>query len=244
METELLIARINDTAELSFKTSKPKFLGFLSAEQATLADKVLQKRSYKYCFFGGYDNAERVFLGCFPEWDECFDFPISSLTFKYRTNDKLGHRDFLGSLMALGLKREAIGDILVGDGKAVIFVSYDIKDYIMSQVSKVGRTGVAVEEGYSLPLPIADRLESCSDTVASTRLDCIVSALAGFSRSRSECAISDGCVTINSVVCDKVTKNVVDGDVLAIRGKGRFVINSLDGRTKKNRIILNYQKYL
>ena len=244
METELLIARINDTAELSLKTSKPKFFGFLSGEQAVLADKILQKRRCNFEFFGGYDNAERVYLGCFTEWDKKFNFPIGSLTFKYRTTDKLSHRDFLGCLTSLGLKREAIGDILVGDGKTVIFVSADIKDYIKSQVTKIGRTGVTVSEGYSLPLPIADRLESFSDIIASARLDCIVSALTGLSRSRSEAVISEGLVTVNSVVCNKATKNVTDGDVLSIRKKGRFIITSSDGRTKKNKVIINYKKYI
>ena len=130
METELFKARLKDTADICAKTSKPKYLGFLSAAEAVLAGQTLKNADCRTSFYGGYETAERVMLGCFPDWLEEDSFPISALTFKFRENDTLYHRDFLGSLMALGIKRETVGDILTEQGRAVIFVTDEICDYI------------------------------------------------------------------------------------------------------------------
>lgn len=244
METSLLIARVRDTAEICMRTSKAKFFGFLSEEQAVLARKNLEFAGCEFEFFGGYDSAQRVMLGCFPEWDRSKRFPISAVTFSYRKTDELKHRDFLGSLMALGITRESVGDILIENGRTVAFVTDEIKDYIVTQVTKIGRVGVVCESGYTLPLPLSDTLADFSDTVSSLRLDCVVSALGGFSRSAASELIQNGLVMLNSEVCEKPVKTVSEGDILNIRGKGKFIIGSLDSRTKKNRIIIKFQKYV
>lgn len=243
METELLIARISDTANICAKTSKPKFLGFLSPEQAALAEKTLKKHNVSFGLWGGYEGAERVMLGCFPEWAVGFDYPVAAVTFSYRKTDDVGHRDVLGSLMGLGLKRESVGDILLEQGRAVVFCAEEIADYIISQTEKIGRTGVKAILGFTQPLPEKKAMSESTVTVASERLDCVVSALAGISRGTAAEKISDGVVSVNSVVTEKPTKLVSTGDILTVRGSGKFIIESLDGRTKKNRIVLVYKKY-
>ena len=244
MEIELFKARLKDTADICAKTSRPKFLGFLSAAEAVLAGQILKNADCRTAFFGGYDTAERVMLGCFPDWMEEDSFPINALTFKYRETDTLSHRDFLGSLMALGIKRETVGDILTEQGRAVVFVTDEICDYIKNQVTKIGRTGVSVTEGYTLPLPKGDELIEFTDTAASDRIDCVISALCGFSRAKALEVLAAGSVTVNSVPVSKPTKSVAEGDIISVRGKGRFLIGSLENRTKKNRIIINYKKYI
>ncbi len=244
METDLFKARLKDTADICAKTSKPKFLGFLSAAEAVLARQTLKNIVCRTAFFGGYDTAERVMLGCFPDWMAENSFPISALTFKFRESDVLSHRDFLGSLMALGIKRETVGDILTEQGRAVVFVTDEICDYIKNQVTKIGHTGVAVTDGYTLPLPKGDELIEFTDTAASDRIDCVISALCGFSRTKALEAIAYGIVSVNSVPVTKPTKSVAEGDIISVRGKGRFLLGSLNNRTKKNRIIINYKKYI
>ncbi len=244
METELLIARISDTAEICERTNKPKFFGFLSPEQTVLAQKFLENRNVSYRFFGGFEGAQRVLLGCFPDWAEDFSFPITAITFTFRKTDILSHRDFLGSLMALGLKREAVGDILVENGRAVVFLTNEIKDFVLSEVSKIGRTGVTLSEGYLLPLPETNKLIEVTDTVASNRLDCVVSSVASVSRGVANELIEQGLVSVNSVVCQKSTKLVSEGDILTVRGKGKFTVCSLSGKTKKQRTVLVFKKYI
>ena len=244
MDAELLPARIKDTAELCEKTCTPKFLGFLTASETALARNILKSAHCRTDFFGGYEGAERVMLGCFPEWAEDFPFPFAALTVGFRKADTLCHRDILGSFMALGIKRETVGDILIEPGRAVVFVSDDIKNFILTQVSKIGRVGVTVKEGCTFPLPESDKLEEFTGTAASDRIDCIAAALCGLSRAKICELIAAGYVTVNSVPVSKPTKSVAAGDVISVRGKGRYITVSLDGRTKKDRIIIKYKKYI
>ncbi len=244
METELFIARVNDTADICERTGKPKFMGFLSVEESVLANKLLSKRNIRFKLFGGYDDAERLVLCCLPDWLEDTDFPIVPITFEFRKSDKLGHRDFLGSLMALGIKRETVGDILIGDGRAVVFVLSEISDYILSEVRKIGKIGVLVKSGYDDPLPQKSELKEFSETVASLRLDCVVSALAAVSRSIANEKINLGLVAVNSVTVVKPTKFVSDGDIVTVRGSGKYIIESTADLTKKKRTILKYKKYI
>ena len=244
MESELLTARLSDTADICERTNKPKFFGFLSPEQAVLAQKYLEKRSVNYSFFGGFSDAQRVMVGCFPDWADGESFPICAITFTYRKTDILTHRDFLGSLMALGIKRETVGDILVENGRAVVFLSDDVKKFVLSQISKIGRVGVALSEGFCEPLPQISKMVDASDTIASNRLDCIVSVLASASRTKA-CELIENCfVSVNSVICEKTTKLVESGDIINVRGKGKFVITSLSGKTKKQRTVLEFKKYI
>lgn len=244
MDSDILIARIGDTADISFKTSSFKYLGFLSSEERILAEKILLNKNVKHGFFGGYDTAQRVVLCCLPDWAQDADYPICPLTFSFRKSDKLSHRDFLGSLTALGIKRETIGDILIEDGRAVTFVLDEVSDYILNQIKKIGRVGVEIKTGFDEPLPQKNELCEFTTTVASERLDGVVSSLVGCSRSKASKKIELGLVNVNSVVCQKVTKRIENGDAISVKGHGKFFVESIDAKTKKNRIVLKYKKYL
>ncbi len=243
MQSSVFLARIDDAIDVSSKSQKPKFIGFLSKEEKILAEKYLDNRNVKYTFFGGYNDAERQFLCCQPECVDNITFPIDALTFIYRTNDTLKHRDFLGSLMALGIKRESIGDILVEVGRAVVFLNTDISEYVFQNISKIGRVGVKILKDFSLPLPLQDTMKEFSLTIASLRLDCVVSACAGVARNKAVELIENGLVSVNSIICQKVTKTIDNGDVLAVRTKGKFQICSCNNLSKKQRIILIYKTY-
>ena len=195
MDSEIFIARVDDTAQIAERTSRPKFFGFLTAEQAVAVESRLKNRGVKFGLFGGYDNAQRVILGCFPEWaDE--EYPITAVTFTYRKSDVLSHRDFLGSLMGLGITRESVGDILVGDGQTVVFLLNDILKYVTEQITKIGRVGVNITVGIPDELPCGDKLEEFRTTVASERLDCVIAALCNFSRNAASEKIIQSMVTV------------------------------------------------
>lgn len=244
MESEILIARINDTLSIAQKTSKPKFFGFLSREEAALTEKTLSNQNARFILFGGYENAERVMLCCMPDWCDSVDFPIAAVTFSYRKTDTLRHRDFLGALMSLGIIRESVGDILVEEGRAVVFLREDIAEYVFYHLDKIGRVGVTPVMGFTAPLPEMNLLVTTSVTISSLRLDCVVAALCGFSRNKADEIINIGYVAVNSVTCEKSTKQITSGDVLSVRGKGKFIISDTNSKTKKDRIVLEFKKYL
>ena len=243
MDSNILLPRIKDTVDSTFRTDKPKFLGFLSLEEAAFAQKYLENQNVRYSFYGGAENCERTYLGCFPEWVTEENFPITALTFKYREVDVLRHRDFLGSLMALGLKRETVGDILIEKGRAVVFLNSDIADFVSKNLTKVGRVGVIASFFDDKDLPNRNTLLENSVTVASLRLDCVVSALANCSRNSAVSMIEGGLVSVNSVITEKSTKLISQNDAITVRHTGKFIIASTEKRTKKDRIVLVYKSY-
>ena len=243
MDIKLLSARVNDLKEIVYKSNSPKFFGFLTPEESTAAIKYF-RLDEKYSLYGGYADAERVMLGVLPDWCEEATFPIRAITFTYRECDSLSHRDVLGSLMGLGITRETVGDILVEKGRTVVFMSDDVAKFVLTQINKVGNVGVTLSEGYYDPLPQLGKKQEFSVTVASTRADCIVSAICNMSRSQAAEKIADGLVLVNSLCVAKPTFTINAGDKITVRQKGRFEIVSHDGYSKSGRIILKYNKYV
>lgn len=246
MEMQLLIPRVNDAIRLCESSQAPKFVGFLTSSEVAAVEGELKRFSAQFSFYGGYDGAERLIFGAFPEWcDEKEElFPITPVTFSFRECDTLSHRDFLGALMSLGITREKVGDILVEKGRTVAFLSSDIADFVLSQLDKVARVGVKGEKGYEPPLPNMSGFEEITDTVASPRLDCVVASLSKCSRSQAEELILNGLVSVNSVCVTKEVKTINENDKITIRRKGKFIIESLAQKTKKNRVILIAKKYV
>lgn len=244
MDEKFLTARIDDLCELCDKTNAPKFLGFLSEKEAAIANKHLSGSKKAIVFYGGYEGALRTVLGVLPEGLSDVPFPITPLSFVFRKQDELAHRDFLGVITGSGIAREKIGDILVQKGRAVVFADPSAAKFILSQIDKVGRVGVTVREGFDQPLPEASQKKEFSDTVASLRLDCVIAAICGLSRKEAIEHIEKEYVFVNSLVSDKITSRVKNGDIISVRKKGRFIIKSVDGVSKKGRTVLIYDKYI
>ena len=243
MDIKLLPARIDDLKQLCDKSNFPKFIGFLTADELAICLNQF-KCGDRYIYFGGYDGAERVILGVLPDWCDEPDFPIKAITFTYRACDKLTHRDFLGALMALGVNRETIGDILVGEGRTVAFVLDDISKFVFNGISKIGNVGVTLTEGFCEPLPQGSKKQTFAVTVASTRLDCVVAAICGISRKEANEKIVDGYVSVNLATAAKTTVNIKANDKITVRKKGKFEIVACNEHSKKGRIILKYDKYI
>lgn len=246
MDENLIPSKVNDAVRLCDNTSLPKFIGFLRPEEAAIASSVAEKLCCRYLFFGGYEDAERVFLGVFPDW--CNDveqlFPIIALTLNFREVDIITHRQILGTIMSLGVTRESVGDILIEKGRAVVFFTKEIAAYVKDQITKIGKVGVTVMQGFNLPLPGMQDFKFVTETIASTRLDCVIASLVKCSRKTAAEFIEGKLVLLNSFCTEKTTKTVVAGDKITVRGKGKFVIDSIDGPTKKDRLIINARKYI
>ncbi|MEE0946448.1 MAG: YlmH/Sll1252 family protein [Acutalibacteraceae bacterium] len=246
MDAQLLTARIQDAIRLRNTTDMFKSVGFLSESECDFVSSLAELKEEKYVLWGGYEDAQRKFFIALPQWCENAQQTavIESITFTYRKCDKLTHRDFLGAFMALGITREAIGDILCSEGRTVAFVSESISEYICSQIEKVGRVGVQICLGHTQPLPVTYELKEFSDTVASVRLDCVVAALLCTSREKAKEVVCDKKVTVNGVIVDKITFECGSDDVISVRGSGKFILKECSSHTKKGRIIIKYLKYV
>lgn len=249
-DEKLLTAHIEDMIRAADKSFSPGFTGFLSGGEAALAGRFLEYMGEsRFIFWGGFEGAERVILGIFPDdysdmSERLASFPLRIVKFTGRMTGELSHRDYLGAIMSLGIERSLTGDIVCGEGCAYAVLSPAAAELALS-VSKIGRAGVKC----TLASPedrVArnDSFREISGTVPSLRLDCIVSEAAGISRSKAAALISSGAVSVDHKVTQSVSGNVEQGAVLSIRGVGRFILSEVCGRTKKDRIHIIIKKYL
>lgn len=241
-----LCLHIEDMASLCEKRHKPCFSDFLNERQISLALSVLRESgASRYMLWGGYENAERCMLCVYPEYDcpEKSEFPFECLSVRYRKNDKLTHRDFLGSLMALGIKREAVGDIVVGEGITSFFVKSELAPYVKMQITKIGRVGVSFTDITAELESATQEFEESERTVSSMRLDSVVSAVSGQSRSKARSMIESGLVSLNFEVMYDADKKISDSDRLSVRGFGKYVIMSDGSVSRKGKYRISVRRY-
>lgn len=224
------------------------FLGFLDPREKTVAQRVLQRAGGSATlFWGGYAQAERVMLGAFAPGAEPRPeaFPITAIEIRWRFA-RLTHRDFLGALLALGVVRGKIGDILVGDGQCTVFAEKAVAPFLASNLRKVGSAGVscALAEDGGAQAERQDRFRDLRDTIASQRLDCVAAALTGLSRTDAAKLVRDGLVSVNFEPRDAVSFQVEEGASLSIRGYGRFLVDRIGPATKKGRLAFAARKFL
>lgn len=245
---DVLRSRIEDTIRLCDKRGTPSFLGFLDLREQTEAQGILRSvvTDEQIGFFGGYPDAERTILSVSPSYygAEASDYPLRPVAFRYRTQKKLTHRDVLGTLMSLGIRRDAVGDILCGDGVSVVFLREEIAAYVGEQIDRIGGEGVTVIADYDGELPISVEYEAIRETIASPRLDSVVKALIRTSREQAADWIRIGAVSINHQSVESVSKSVAEGDTLSIRGYGRYLIDQIGPITKKGRLALHARRRL
>ena len=221
------------------------FVGFLDEREQFLTRNLMEQAGIEnYMLWGGYDGAERVVFGALSAYGDENAFPIVPITFTYRKQDRLSHRDFLGALMALGIERDTLGDLLIEEGRRVAFVRQEMAPYILSQVEKIGSVGVRLTEGVEQPYPAAHRVVPISAVVSSLRVDCIVAACTGFSREKTKTTIAAGLVTVNYQECRSPSMVLSVGDKLSIRGKGKFCLAEVGGQTRKGRTGVVLNQYL
>lgn len=243
----LLFSRVSDVVKLSQKRNCPCYLGFLDEkEQAVISPQLNKLEQGTWSFFGGHDDAERKVLSVFPSQlpPEGDDWPIVALTFRYRSQKELSHRDFLGTLLAAGLRRDSIGDILCSNGMTIVFVKSEISQFILDQVQRVGGEGVTVSCGIDGELPIFHRFSEISSTISSDRLDVIVKTLIDVSRDSASRLIVSGQVEVDHLPVSRISETVPFPSVLSIRGYGRYRVDQIGPPTKKGRLVLKARKYI
>ena len=252
-------ARLDDMRELSDR-GEIGISQFLTEAERARADSYLKRCAISYLFFGGYGEAERTRLYILPDYmegegvdvleDYGYSSQIKALTVRGSGYSRLTHRDFLGSLLSLGIERAVIGDIAVAeDGRsAVIFCDERILPFILTALERVGGDKVSlrtqdVREIDESSLPTR-RFASINTTVSSARLDCIVSSLCNLSREKASELISAGSVEVDFEIEQRPDRKLTPPCVASVRGFGKYRVLSVDTPTKKGRYRLEAKKYL
>ncbi len=243
-EERFLAAHISDLQRLSAKSGVPRFSAFLNEREAVVAVRAVKGRPE---FFGGYDGAARTVCGFFEdtyaeEMPHEDLFPVRAVTFSFRERDNPTHRDFLGALLALGIKRELLGDILVAEDYAVVFCHETAEDMIF-HVDKVGRVGVSAAKGVAKPLPEI-KTKKIDASVSSLRLDCIVSAAVNISREKSAALIKSGQVNADFSPCLNASAEMSEGTIISVRGSGRYRLSEIAGETRRGRLRVVIEEFI
>jgi len=250
IDDKLFLSRILDRAVKAMETGSVVWTDFMDPHQRNVAERALAYvKDVDYTFCGGYSDAERVVIVFNPNFMSFEDvdldriFKLVNVTVKGK--EVLSHRDYLGSLMGMGIKREKIGDILVKDGSCSIIALSEIAEYIKYNLEKVGRTRVVTETAKIGELePPEPKVKEIKTTVASLRLDCIVGAGYGVSRSKASELIKAERVNVNWDTETSVARQLKAGDTISVRGKGRVILEEVAGNTKKGRIGIVLKKLI
>ena len=246
-EEKLFNDRLSDLIKSVQRDWTARFTFFFDERQQALAKRFLQYSGFHdFMFYGGFDKAGRKLMGLFPEYMEpdSTEFPVRAVTLRYRAADKPRHQDVLGTLMGLNIKRELIGDILIGDDNAVIFLLDPAHSLVMNELHKIGRAGVRAEDGIPAELPDPYQLKPIGGTVSSLRLDCLVAFFTNLSREKASQLIRSGQVSLNFFEVDEISHPVSEGDIFSIRGYGRFVLSHVGGLSQKGRLHLLGHQYM
>lgn len=242
---EILRARIEDTIRLCQKRGVSCFLGFLDLREQAETRRILSgMTAVSWRLYGGYDEAERRLLAIVPDYleEQFVDYPIRTVAFRYRKERSLSHRDFLGTLLSLGIRRDKIGDILCGNGLSVVFLRDEIAPFVCEQTDRIGGEGVTILSDYQGELPISQEYEWIHETIASPRLDVIVKTLTRTSRDRAAEMIRVGAVSVDHRPAESVSAMLSSPCTVSVRGFGRYLVDQIGPETKKGRLNLIVRK--
>ncbi len=243
MDEYFLKARFEDAKKLAFKGTK--FMGFFDPAEAQFLKSLSKKdKDCEFSFWGGYEEAERVFLAVSRDYITKEEFPLKAITISYREVDKISHRDFLGAFMSQGVERAALGDMLIEKGRAVVFVREELTDYFLKSITKIASHGVKCSLGFDKDLPLSKEFLDINGVIASNRADAVIAFLIKSSREKAALQIKIGNVNVNYTEIDSLTHKLCENDKISIRGHGKFIVEEIGTLTKKGRMIIKGKKYI
>lgn len=217
------------------------FSGFLTPPEAEWALWAARSAGVQAELNGGYEDAERR-MACF-FIDEAEPFPIMALELRWPHQDAPAHRDILGSVMGLGLDRSRVGDIVVEKEQAYLFTETRMADYLQQNLLSAGRVRLQIGSLDQLPVIGSPEGKEVRDTVASLRLDAVVSAGFNISRAKAAALIAAGQVKLRHLPNEHVDAQVSESDAISVRGLGRLKVQTVGSLTRKERYPLLMLRY-
>lgn len=248
-DDRLMLSRVLDKLALCRSRAYLTTTRFLDPRERALAEEALRLSGAlsESIFYGGYEDAERVIAVFYPEYLTpelaMEDAPIALLRAEKSPADTLTHRDYLGSLMGLQIERAMVGDILVHEAGADLFVLREVADFLLLNWSRAGRRRITVTEVPFTDLRRAAAAETEGEgSVASLRLDSVAALIFGLSRAQAQEQAAHGQVYLNHRACLKPDHEVREGDSITVRGHGRAKVTSLGGVSRKGRQFIRFTR--
>ena len=245
----MLLSKVWDKINTGMRKNIPANTCFLSLRELDMTRYLFGDVEGLYSF-GGYEDAERQMLVYLPDYLEesslyDSDSPLVCIRAVFYEGDSPSHRDFLGALMGAGIARETVGDICVSKGSCDFFVTTEIAPYVLQNFTGAGRTKLRLEQIPISQVTIPDpEVKEIRDTVASLRLDSVISSGFRIGRSLAAQHVTAGKAAINGLPCEKPDKAVDEGAKVSVRGLGKIKLESINGETKKGRISVTILRYV
>ena len=236
-DERLLLGRVWDKYEQCRRRNIPVVTGFLSPAEQELVRRLMGALDVRegWLLWGGYDTAQRRQAHFLPDWQTEPDFEaVAALRATFYEPNSLTHRDVLGSLMGLGVTRESVGDILVAEQSVDVLVTEPVRRFLLDSWDSAGRVRLKVQPIGPTELQVPEeKVKLLRDTVSSLRLDSVLSVGFSLSRSKAAEAVTSGKVQVNWADWQKPDRQVVQGDVLTLRGLGKCVLEEVGIRRKR-----------
>lgn len=241
--------RILELRDHSYQRNIETHSLFLNAEEQTILQTMhLSGGGGRVLSAGGFEGAERRIVCFLPDYME--DVPDDVFSYLCirpaapKFADVLSHRDYLGALMSLGIRREMIGDISVSENAAHVVVLRPVAGTILDGLTSVKHTTVRVSEEQKEDLKLVIHTQEKSVNTASLRIDGMISAVYGVSRTTAKELLQAGKVFLNSAETDDGSAVMKPGDILSVRGKGRFRLTDESHTTKKGRMFVKIEQFV
>ena len=248
-EELLLQKRLVELSRIAYTREIVTFSEFLNLNELNILHTTPKNMLLsQYKTYGGYGLSERQMAAFLPDalyYD--YQYPIQIIEISpvnRKFAEELSHRDYLGAVMNLGIERCKLGDILIEDGKAILFAKEELAGYIMEHLTRIRHTTVrtsilpAFEDSYE------PRYEELKGTVASVRLDTVLSLAYPLSRSKVTGLIEGARVFVNGKLVTSNGYRLKEGDNLSVRKMGRIGYNGILSETKKGRYMVSIRKYI
>lgn len=244
-ENSILVNKLLEYTERAYSEQDfLKFTEFLDEHQQSVAISLYKNRYFEnFVLFGGYPAAERKILCIYSE-NEPNGFPIKVLKILFNNKEYLSHRNILGALMNLNIKRSLIGDICIFNDYAYLICNNIAAEIVLVELKSVGKSGIKIEEVSINDFDFTPETKEETHIISSNRLDSIVSALIKSSRNKASELISASLVFVNGEVIKNDSKKISENSKLSIRGYGKFEILDMSQRTGRDRIKLVIKKFI
>lgn len=246
---QMLIKRFHDLADAAYHRGISTFSDFLTLNEIYTLNGMKKDISFVTVVLnGGYEAAERQIAAFVPEtyYEIQLDYPISILKVTPLNNkfaEKLNHRDFLGAILNLGIDRSKIGDILVKEHCAYCFVHTSMTGFLQTELTRIKHTPVKIEMVAEAE-NIKPEFQHIEGSVSSERLDTILALAFSGSRSALSGLAAAEKVFVNGRLCFSNSQQLKPGDIVSVRGFGKFIYRGFISNTKKGRLFVALDKYI
>lgn len=249
-EERHLLSHMMDQIDAVARRNVPAHTMFLTpAEGLAVQSLIAATGNPRHAFIGGFDDAERKLCVFLPDWmeEDMLDPSeyITALRATWYAEEALTHRDFLGALMGMGIRRETVGDILVTQGSCDLLLLPEVEPFLRASLEHAGRSKLHLQSISLSDLHFPEKhVKAIHGTVPAMRLDAVASTGFSISRSKMAEAISTGRVTLNWRTVTKSDAPVSAGDVIACRGLGKCKVLETGGLSRKGRLSITLERYL